>query len=279
MRDGSRYAMWFDHEGTLAFAESASPGGPWHANGSQVTNSYDTVLSGVGGQFDHFATSPSVLRVNGLYYMYYDAYDNNPSNTVIGVATSSDGVLWQRRAAPILTPKKPSSTAPPASVGAPSAFYSSGQFYLLFADTTAPLAKPNTNGDYVGQVLIRSTDPTFESGIESFTWSGGWVQGDLRTDAIVQTTGADMALVPELGRVIVVYTERVKLLDLTARTTSEVVHPPLRSYDRGLFRDPHGTLRLADDCATLPLDVSRTVTEDAGVASDLAHLGFDIRIR
>jgi predicted GH43/DUF377 family glycosyl hydrolase len=53
------------------------------------------VLTGSSGSFDSFSISfPSVLRVGSQYFMYYRGYDGGTSR--IGLATSSDGISWNK---------------------------------------------------------------------------------------------------------------------------------------------------------------------------------------
>lgn len=59
------------------------------------------VLPFSGTGFDYTRVSnPSVIKVNGTYYMFYDGLPNGNEDET-GVATSSDGVTWYRPSTPI----------------------------------------------------------------------------------------------------------------------------------------------------------------------------------
>lgn len=68
----------------------------WHKRGSSTPNTFDVVLhpTGRAGDFDSIhACDPSVIRVNGEYYMYYGGLDSAADSfTAIGVARSTDGI-------------------------------------------------------------------------------------------------------------------------------------------------------------------------------------------
>src|SRR5262249_22045323 len=101
MQDGP-YRMWWccglggDH---VCYAEADSLDGPWHARGSVAANSFNDVFGPThsAATFDGTHTcDPSVIRVDGNYYMYYGGLTENvpQSWTRIGVAHSADGVTW-----------------------------------------------------------------------------------------------------------------------------------------------------------------------------------------
>ena len=104
MQDGM-YRMWWcgaaESPGdNILYAESTSLDGPFHARNS--TAPYQVVFKGTnnGTSFDSTHTcDPSVLRVNGVYYMYYGGLRDgtnqlNNQYTAIGIASSSDGISW-----------------------------------------------------------------------------------------------------------------------------------------------------------------------------------------
>lgn len=182
MKDGV-YKMWWC--GGVAgdfilYAESSNPSGPWHARGSGTTNSYNVALRPRNGTdaFDNLHTcDPSVVRVNGTYYMYYGALKARTGSriepTTIGVASSRDGLSWTRlnSGRPILVPARDVNTPGlPSTYGAgqPSAVFLDGKFYLTYTDTTGYAGDGNGGGQYV----IRSSDPTFQSGVEELTATG-----------------------------------------------------------------------------------------------------------
>jgi hypothetical protein len=81
-------------------AVSSPPGGSgWTRVGS------NPVLEPSGSGWDDFAVrSPSVVKVGGTFYMYYEGVDSATRQTSIGLATSTDGVTWTKSPDPVLTP-------------------------------------------------------------------------------------------------------------------------------------------------------------------------------
>ena len=204
------YKMWWcggsieggvegDH---ILYAESSDLDGPWHARSlSSLPNSYQVVFSPTGQTspttnypngwgFDSGATcDPSVVKVNGVYYMYYtggmhlDAPNDIPfGGGHIGVAQSTDGLTWTRlnNGNPIIYPaysNGPITTSSPKGykygTGQPSVVYVDGYFYLQYTDTTGIVSK-NATGDYSGGGVyaLRSRDPLFQSGVEELSSNG-----------------------------------------------------------------------------------------------------------
>ena len=171
---GSVPAAPGDH---ILHAVSSNVTGPFHAAESSVPGTYDIVLSPTraADDFDGEHTcDPSVIKVGPIYYLYYDgaALGAAGNATAIGVAQSSDGLHFSRLVGghPIVGP---ANTAPkPASrygAGQPAVFRKDGLFYLSVTDTTGRGANA-ANG--AGQFLLRSADPTFQSGDEEFTQTG-----------------------------------------------------------------------------------------------------------
>jgi predicted GH43/DUF377 family glycosyl hydrolase len=76
--------------GEIGRATSPAATGPW-------TIDPDPILSpGPSGSWDDIQVSaPNVLKTDNTYLMYYDALGKN-STSLIGMATSSDGVHWQK---------------------------------------------------------------------------------------------------------------------------------------------------------------------------------------
>jgi hypothetical protein len=117
---------------------------------------------------------PSVIRVAGIWYMYYEApcawaLSRRPDGSVavgdefrnqVFVATSSDGLLWRKH--PDDARPRPIVAAPPADIrrprygiGQPSVFHRGGKFVLHCVDSsTAP-------GDWI--VRIEADDPFFRT--------------------------------------------------------------------------------------------------------------------
>jgi predicted GH43/DUF377 family glycosyl hydrolase len=54
------------------------------------------LLSGTSGQWDHIVFGPRVLYIDNSYYMYYTGEINLYQSDKIGLATSSDGLVWTK---------------------------------------------------------------------------------------------------------------------------------------------------------------------------------------
>ena len=76
--------------GEIGRATALAPAGPW-------TIDPDPALSpGPGGSWDEIQVSaPDVLKTDTGYIMYYDALGKN-TTSMIGMATSSDGIHWEK---------------------------------------------------------------------------------------------------------------------------------------------------------------------------------------
>lgn len=127
--------------------------------------------SGNKNRFDSEHTcDPSVIRVDGRYYMYYSGIDVlkkrllkllNP--TAIGVAVSMDGVHWTRENDGVPIVKAVSTTEGKRNTygaGQPAVVFVFPYYYMLFTDTTAPIAGSNIGANLF---VIRSRDPLFST--------------------------------------------------------------------------------------------------------------------
>ncbi len=178
MHDGV-YRMWWcggiagDH---ILYAEATALNGPWHGHAS--TKAYDDVFQPTGDAtgFDGEQTcDPSIVRTDGVYYMYYGGLAKRGAplrTTQIGVARSDDGYSWTRLngGAPILTTVRDYKTVKNGyGAGQPSAIFKDGKFWLLYTDTTG---LGGNQGNGAGQYVLRSADPTFQTGVEELTATG-----------------------------------------------------------------------------------------------------------
>jgi predicted GH43/DUF377 family glycosyl hydrolase len=76
--------------GEIGRATAPAPTGPWTIDPEPVLN------PGPRGSWDAVQVSgPSVLKTEDAYLMYYDALGNS-RRSMIGLATSSDGVHWEK---------------------------------------------------------------------------------------------------------------------------------------------------------------------------------------
>lgn len=89
IKDGGTYKMWYDgrdSSGTtrIGYAYSAD-GVVWIKNGKWV-------LAPTGAWDAANVNSPSVLKADGAFHMWYSGFDNATNR--IGHATSADGIIW-----------------------------------------------------------------------------------------------------------------------------------------------------------------------------------------
>lgn len=281
----------------VAYATAPSPAGPWTTPVPVFRN------AGNPAAFDGFHTcDPSVVRVNGVYYMYYGGHNNivypAPGHTsgAIGVATSADGLSWTRLngGRPIVTavrgaghPEYPSLAASRGyGAGQPSVTHVDGLFYLAYTDTTG-YASNTVNG--AGIYVLRSPDPTFRTAVETLVAPGTFApktpQNATRfrlleafsvdwqfVDMLDAFAVADAVISPGGKRL------RVTLWNRTLATTL-ASHAQPADWNEGpglVSRPDKHAVASTNACGVVPIDLLRSV----GPAGDfsrwgLAHVGFD----
>lgn len=143
---------------------------------------------------DHVC-DPSVIKVNGVYFMYYSGLDNRKvasdiemqieAVTQVGVAWSLDGYNWYVPRLAILKPYRinlPGMVVDEAAVmygaGQPSAVYKDGYFYITYYDSTG---SDEVSGNWFKGYLLKSKDPLFGANAAPidktvYAWTNtGWV--------------------------------------------------------------------------------------------------------
>ncbi|WP_309114820.1 beta-xylosidase [Saccharothrix sp.] len=293
MLEGGRYRMWWCSQvrhaepggDDVLYADSASPDGGFAGpDGSSAL----AVLSGSTHGWDGVHTcDPSVLKVGGTYYMYYTGAPGDvPFGSLVGVATSPDGINWTRAAGgnPILGPANDTIRDNHYGSGQPSAVYVDGWFYLLFTDTTAKAA--GWNG--AGQFVLRAKDPTFGSQVEALGAAGWEKVADTRkprTRSVVDAFSADWMYVDALRAFLIAHsTDAGTTLTFWNHDFATQPFPPLHipgpwKEGPGLVRTPegHAPISAEDPCGRMSVDVMRaTVTGAAGAPTDIGHFGLDL---
>lgn len=135
--------------------------------------------SGNKSKFDAAHTcDPSVIHVDGRYYMYYSGIDvlrkkilKLPNPTAIGVAVSDDGIHWVRAkegAAILSASDTVEGKHNTYGAGQPAVVYVSPYYYMIFTDTTAPIAASKIGANLF---IVRSKSPLF-SPFEELTQEG-----------------------------------------------------------------------------------------------------------
>jgi hypothetical protein len=279
MLDGP-YRMWWcagiagDH---IVYAESGSLDGPFTRHGVE----YQDVLQPTSGsQFDGtHVCDPSVIRVRGTYYMYYGGLTESGGHvTQIGVASSPDGVTWTKmnNDNPIVTPRDPSKGG--YGAGQPSAAYLDGHFYLMYTDSSG------LEGGL--QYAIRSTEPTFQTNVETATSSGFVPRTPANTDSYVvsQSFSPDWQYSDALNAWIVLSNQSLgtTFVRFLSKDMSHVLRSDLQissnwSEGPGLVSTPekHSLAPANGECQRIRLDFMQS-TQPASPLNDIKHFGSDL---
>jgi hypothetical protein len=176
--DGSQ--AWGDH---IFYSESTSLDGGWSTPVPVFgpTGGPNVPLVGHNlSAFDRAHTcDPSVIRVHGIYYLYYGGnWSKGPTEspidrTAIGVASSLDGKNWTRLNNGLAIVRAVTDLDGTYGAGQPSVFYHEGKFYMLYTDESYPSPEPPYSWNK-GHAL-RSPDPTFQSDLEHLAPGNIWV--------------------------------------------------------------------------------------------------------
>lgn len=185
------------------------PGGDqiWYSESTSFNGPWSTPISvfhpgTFPGGFDaNFTCDPSVVRVNGYYYLYYTGITTSLGDlTKIGVVRSSNGISWQQfnGGVPIVLPKDGSVSVGQGWYGAgyPSVVVKNDWFYMLYMDDTGVIINGQSVPVSQGFVL-RSKNPAFAAGeVQQLRNDGGVVafypySSNLRYP-IWNTTNADL---------------------------------------------------------------------------------------
>ncbi|GAB3879660.1 beta-xylosidase [Kibdelosporangium lantanae] len=284
MFDGGRVRMWWCSQLVSApppgddvlYAEAATTSGPFTTGRA--------VFSGAGGAaFDARHTcDPSVLKVNGTYYLYYTGAPNDHgSDNAIGLATSTDGVTWTRAngGQPVVLSTFEVGRSNTYGAGQPSALYLDGWFYLLFTDTNGRGALPNG----AGQFVLRAKDPAFTVGVEALG-DKGFHSGMGRERPVVDAFSADWMWVDALGAFAIAHetadgtTITFWNLDFTANPYQPVLVPGPWQEGPGLLRRPdgHAVIDTTDPCGRVYVNLVRA-TRGRAEPTDMKYFGLTLK--
>jgi hypothetical protein len=303
MLDGV-YRMWWccgstgggvagDH---ICYAEASSLDGPWHAHGSQSPNTHDEVFNGTGNVADFDGThtcDPSVVRVDGVYYMFYGGISENtpqPTWTRIGVAQSPDGFSWTRLnggQAIVDAARNPYASNLPNAYGAgqPSIVYLDGLYYMVHTDTTG---LGGNQGNGAGQYVLRSPDPTFQSNVEELT-AGGFVpkgQAPYTGFSLLEAFATDWQYADAIDSFVVADdgpSGASIVLKLFGKDLAPLGHdvsiPGQWTEEPAIASRPDKhAVPWGGGCGTLAMDVMRSVGTGGQPGTwDLAHAGIDLQ--
>lgn len=214
LRDGATYHLYWcgDLGGDfILHAQAEALDGPWHAASDPRPNSFDVALGPAPSpdRFDARHTcDPSVVKVGSEFLLYYGGAAEDGGLTAIGVASSRDGVRFERLNAgrPIVTPAKTNPAYAKAHLGygagQPAAVLVPPYVYLAFTDSTGSGAN-RVNG--AGQFVLRSTDPAFGREVEELA-DQGWTPrppGQHAADhSVLESFGLDLAFDRRTGTLV-----------------------------------------------------------------------------
>ncbi len=131
LKEGDQYVMYYNGW--------QSQGGKWQigvafsSDGINWQRSDSPIL--IGDSVNNIkVTVQSVLKVNNTYYMYYTSHDiNNYDKMIINLATSSDGIKWNKyQNNPILIADQ---SWEGIGISFPAVIFDNGQFIMIYQNT------------------------------------------------------------------------------------------------------------------------------------------------
>ncbi|TDQ01198.1 beta-xylosidase [Labedaea rhizosphaerae] len=282
MQDGGAVRLWWCSQlgsagppgDDILYASAPTLDGPFR--------SPRAVFTGSRRGFDAVHTcDPSVLRIDGTYYLYYTgSAGGHAHGNAIGLAVSTDGRHWQRRVKPIATASGLDPKANKYGIGQPAALKLGAWFYLMYTDTTEPGAGPNG----AGQFVLRAHDAAFTKDVQTLT-ANGFQARDAHPvkKSIVDAFSADWMWVDALNAFAVAHETKsgttITFLgaDLTAAPYEPVVLTGPWQEGPGLARtaDGHAVIPVDDPCGRVPLDVLRATVNPAA-PTNMVHFGLDV---
>lgn len=287
--EGGRFRVWWCSQ-----LGSAPPSGDdiLHSEAPTLDGPFSAptpVLSGSTAGFDAMhVCDPSVIRVDGTYYLYYTAAerDDHANGSAIGVATSPDGIAWTRanEGRPIVVPSHDVLRENTYGAGQQSVVHVDGWFYLMFTDTTGRAAQPNG----AGQFVLRSRDPLFTRDVEALGETGmtpAPATNGPRTRSVVEAFSADLMWVDAVSAFAIAHSTDAGTTitfwdkDFTRHPFDPVLIPGPWKEGPGLVRTPegHAPINPADPCGRVSLDVLRaTAIGASGAPTDIARFGLDV---
>lgn len=291
MADGGSYRMWWCSQlpgfgpagDDILYATSDALSGGFHGAGGGAAT---PVFHGSRGGFDSKHTcDPSVLRMDGTYYLYYTGSTGDPQHgNSIGVATSTDGIHFSRanNGRPIVTPAEDTRRDNSYGVGQPSVVLVDNWYYLMFTDTTGKDA--GWNG--AGQFVVRAKDPLFTDNVQVLTETGFSDVAStmaVRQRAIVDAFSSDWMWVDALDAFAVAHeTSSGTTITFWNKNFTRNPYVPIEitgawKEGPGLVRDSkgHAPASDSDPCGRVPFDLVRA-TRDTSAPTGLSHFGVDV---
>jgi hypothetical protein len=224
--------------------------------------------------------------------MYYGGLSQDPSAqtwTAIGVASSPDGFSWTRLngGAPIVVAARdPFTNALPNTYGAgqPSVTVVNGVFYMIHTDTTG---LGGNQGNGAGQYVLRSADPTFQTGVEELASTGFVAKGSVPTTSysLLEAFATDWQYSDMLGAFVDAddgpdsMSTTIYFFDgaTLARLPSSISVPGTWTEEPAIVSRPDKhAVPWGGACGTLAIDVLRSVGASSPSSWNLAHDGIDL---
>ena len=151
--DGSWTLFFYSYEGALAStavsvgrATAPAPEGPW-------TIDPDPVLTSGDGWDAGTISTPTVLRTDGGYVMFYTG-GTGDGVTAMGRADSDDGITWQRHGEPVFTGTDDGNSWDGLRVSQPNLLATSGGVVIVYKGNSV-----GSLGSQHGLACVESLDP------------------------------------------------------------------------------------------------------------------------
>lgn len=131
--DNGIYKMWY------MCIYNSSKANVWYSESNDGINWQNKFNSPVinwsqPGTWDDYSINVGpVIKENGIYKMYYGGYHNVNEQWSIGLATSTDGIHWEKKSEPVLTPSSNEN-----QLGAWSVINTSGLYYMYYTNRDYP---------------------------------------------------------------------------------------------------------------------------------------------
>ncbi len=165
----NQYKMWYMGDAGSAvkyvlYAES-NEGVNWKRPSNQPV-----LYPGTMGTWDSWAVHPGAIMKDGdIYRMYYTGFANQYGQWGIGLATSTDGINWEKYPDPVLY----GTSGWEFQIGASSVIKYNGTYFLFYAGRNFPIYKiglaTSTDGinftRYSGNPILTNTKSWEESGV------------------------------------------------------------------------------------------------------------------
>ena len=131
--DNGIYKMWYTNLYNSGVADI------WYAASTDginwdYTDSSAVLTVGPPNSWDSYSISAgAIIKIGSIYYLYYNGVGRNGGPCSIGLATSMDGVHWQKNPVPVLT-----ASSNEVQVGASCILSKDGEFYLYYTMQNHP---------------------------------------------------------------------------------------------------------------------------------------------